>query len=177
MGTERTLFIIKPDGYILGPRFREEVRVRIRNAGLKIIQEKELLLPHDKCARHYQKDEAWYLKYGTQILEDRKARRLELTRTAIGYGKEIVEKIVAFMTSGTCILMVIEGEDAIQIVRKLVGTTDPHFARIETIRHDFSSDSFAQSIHEGRVIHNLVHCSDGIDSAKFEIELWSEEML
>jgi nucleoside-diphosphate kinase len=77
-------------------------------------------------------------------------------------GRVFFNDVVAFMMSGPIIAMVLEGDDAIERVRTINGKTDPKEAAAGTIRGDFGQD----------IRHNLVHGSDGLESAKREINLW-----
>jgi nucleoside-diphosphate kinase len=73
--------------------------------------------------------------------------------------KPYFPKIVAYMTDGPVLAMVIEGIDAVRQVRNLCGATDPQFAAPGTIRGD----------HSCTIDYNLIHASDSIDSADVEI--------
>ena len=72
------------------------------------------------------------------------------------------EKLINFITSGKVVVMIIEGERAISVVRKMIGKTDPLEAEVGTIRGDFGYST----------PDNLVHASDSEDSAKREINLF-----
>ncbi len=73
--------------------------------------------------------------------------------------KPYFPKIVAYMTDGPVLALVIEGIDAVRQVRNLCGATDPQFAAPGTIRWD----------HSCTIDYNLIHASDSIDSADIEI--------
>jgi len=77
-------------------------------------------------------------------------------------GKDFFEKLINFITSGRVVAMVIEGEEAISVVRKMVGKTNPLEADMGTIRGDFGYST----------PDNLVHASDSRESARREIELF-----
>lgn len=80
-------------------------------------------------------------------------------------GKDFYEPLISFITSGSIVAMVLEAENAIPIVRKIVGATSPLEAITGTIRGDYSLD----------VRQNLVHASDSEESARREIELFFDE--
>jgi nucleoside-diphosphate kinase len=80
-------------------------------------------------------------------------------------GKPFYGPLVEFITSGPVVVAVIEGTDAINAVRKTMGATNPALAEPGTIRADFA-------IEIGR---NLVHGSDGADTAAYEIPLFFTE--
>ncbi|MBN2446613.1 MAG: nucleoside-diphosphate kinase [Phycisphaerae bacterium] len=81
---------------------------------------------------------------------------------AVHHGKPFYESLVNFMTSGPVVLAVLEGPGAIGVVRKLLGATNGREAEPGTIRGDFGLDQQ----------YNLVHASDGPDTARTEIELF-----
>jgi nucleoside-diphosphate kinase len=76
------------------------------------------------------------------------------------------------MTSGPVIAMVVEGIQAVDMVRKLAGHTLPFKADVGTIRGDYSVDSPAVANVEMRAIHNLIHASEIASEAEAEIKLW-----
>jgi nucleoside-diphosphate kinase len=76
------------------------------------------------------------------------------------------------MQSGPVVAMVVEGLQAIDMVRKLAGPTLPFKAEMGTIRGDFSVDSPVVANVEGRSIHNLFHASENPEEAEHEIKLW-----
>ncbi len=84
---------------------------------------------------------------------------------AIHKGKPFYEGLVQFITSGPVVAAVIEGKDAINIVRKTLGATSPANAEPGTIRADFGLE----------IGRNLVHGSDGPDTAAYEIPLFFAE--
>jgi nucleoside-diphosphate kinase len=84
---------------------------------------------------------------------------------AVHEGKPFYEPLVAYITSGPVAVMILEGKDAIQVARRTMGATNPAQADPGTIRADFS-------IEVGR---NLVHGSDGPETATFEVALFFSE--
>jgi len=84
---------------------------------------------------------------------------------AVHEGKPFYEPLVAYITSGPVVVMALEGKDAIAIARRTMGATNPAEALPGTIRADFG-------IEIGR---NLVHGSDGPETAAFELDLFFEE--
>src|ERR1041385_4120312 len=93
------------------------------------------------------------LKVGKKLAED---------HYAVHKGKPFYDGLVAYVQSGPVLALIVEGEDAIAGCRRLMGATDPRKGAPGEIRFDF-----AQEI--GR---NLIHGSDGADTAKTEIALW-----
>ncbi len=74
-------------------------------------------------------------------------------------GKPFFESVTDFMSSGPCVVMVLEGEDSISRYRKLMGATDYRKAEEGTIRRDFATD----------IEKNVVHGSDSVETARYEI--------
>ncbi len=129
MSVERTLVIVKPDAIAKG--VAGEIISRFEKAGLRILAAKMVFLTKEQAAEFYivHKDRPFY------------------------------SSLCTFMTSGSCLPMVLEGEDAIARVRELMGATDPAKAEPGTIRREFASSIEA----------NAVHGSDSPASAAFEI--------
>ena len=127
---ERTLSIIKPDG--VEKNIIGKIYSRFEKAGLKIVEAKMLHLSREKAEGFY----------------------------AVHKERPFFNDLVDYMTSGPVMVQVLEGEDAININRKLMGATNPEDAEEGTIRKDF-----AESIER-----NAVHGSDGPDTAAVEIE-------
>lgn len=173
MKKEKTFVIIKPDG--VQRSMMGEIVKRIERVGLKFVAMKLLLPTAEQGWEHYNKDEKWFLEKGERILNDRKEKGLSIDKDAIGYGKEIVEHNVNFMKSGPVLAMVIEGNQAVGIVKKLVGGTEPLTCDVGTIRGDLTVDSYLLAGIDGRAVRNLIHCSDAVESAQREIKIWFNE--
>ncbi len=167
---ERTLVILKPD--TVQRSLMGEVITRFERAGLKFTAIKMLVPTEQQLMTHYNKDEAWFLKKGNRIVEDLKTHGLPVTKEPIEYGKEIITTIVKFMTAAPVVAMILEGNQAVAVVTKLVGTTEPSTADVGTIRGDYTLDSYGHSSFENRAVRNLVHCSESPEEAEREIEVW-----
>ncbi|MEN9413518.1 MAG: hypothetical protein RLZZ342_605 [Candidatus Parcubacteria bacterium] len=174
---ERTFVIVKPDGVqrsLVG-----EIIKRYERTGLKLIGMKFWLADEATFWKHYNKDDAWFLKKGTKIVEDKKAAGLPVDKEPIEYGKDIIRQLVKFMTAGPVLMMVWEGNQAVAVVTKITGTTEPSSSDVGTIRGDFTVDSYGISAVDDRAVRNLIHCSDAPSEAEREIALWfkPEELL
>jgi nucleoside-diphosphate kinase len=170
---ERTLVIIKPDAVqrsLIG-----EVIRRIERTGLKFVGFKFVVPTEEQCWKHYAKDDEWFLAKGVRIVEDRKAQGLPLEKDVMEYGKDIIVANVKFFTAGPVLAMVVEGNQASSIVKKLVGGTEPTTSDVGTLRGDFTVDSYALASVDGRAVRNLVHCSDNAEEAEHEIALWFDK--
>ena len=135
MAIERTLSIVKPDGLEKG--VVGKIIARFEEAGLKPI-----------AAR-------------MQHLSQREAEGFYAVHKARPFFKDLV----AFMTSGPVLLMVLEAEDAVARNREIMGATNPANAAPGTIRKDFATD----------VEKNTVHGSDSVDNAKMEVAYFFRE--
>lgn len=167
---ERTFVIIKPDG--IQRSLVGEIIGRFERTGLKIVSMKFGMAEEKKFWDHYNKDDAWFLKKGTNIVNDRTTAGLPVEKEALEYGKDIIRALVKFMTAGPVVMMVIEGNQAVGVVKKLVGGTEPATSDVGTIRGDLTSDSYAISAVDDRAVRNLIHCSDAVEEAQREIALW-----
>ena len=80
-------------------------------------------------------------------------------------GNGFFPKLIVFITSGPLVAMVVEGENAVEIVRSIMGATDPLDAALGTVRGDFAVS----------IGPNLIHGSDSLESADYEIGLFFSE--
>lgn len=171
--TQRTFVIIKPDGVQRG--LVGEIIKRFERTGLKLSALKLTVLDSDRIWKHYNKDDAWFIKKGTKIAEDRAAAGLSSEKDPLEYGKDIIRALERFMTSGPVVMMVWEGNEAVNVVKKIVGETEPATSDVGTIRGDLTIDSYNIAAIDDRAVRNLIHCSDEPDNAEFEIGLWFKE--
>lgn len=170
MAIERTLVIIKPDGVQRG--LVGNILSRLERTGLKFTAFKFLVPQEEQCWKHYNKDEAWFLNKGNRIIEDRKGHGLPIEKDPVDYGKDIILSNVNFFTSGPVLALVIEGNQAVAVVKKIVGGTEPTTSDVGTIRGDLTIDSYELSSVDNRAVRNLIHCSDSPQEADREIPLW-----
>ena len=129
---ERSLVLVKPDA--IQRALAGQIISRLERKGLKIIAVKMLHMDRNLARRHY----------------------------AIHQGKAFFDDLVSFITSSPLIAIVFQGENAVQIIRQMMGETNPAKAPSGTIRGDFGID----------VGHNLVHGSDSPENASKEIDLF-----
>lgn len=169
---ERTFVIIKPDAVqrsLIG-----EIIKRLERTGLKLVATKMIKADKDKLLTHYGKNDEWYLAKGTsrkRFLTEAGAS-IDQNRAEIEFGKDIINDIVRFMQSSPVVAMVWEGNQAVNVVKKLVGGTDPTVSDVGTIRGDFQIDSYFSADSEQRGLRNLLHCSDKVEEALREISIW-----
>lgn len=171
---ERTFVILKPDAIQRG--LVGEIIQRFERIGLKIVGMKMHMADEAKLWDHYSKDDAWFLKKGERIVENKKALGHNVDREPIEYGKDIIRAVVNYMRAGPVITMVIEGNNAAAIVKRLVGGTEPATADTGTIRGNFSLDSYNLcDVDNSRGMRNLIHCTDPADgegAQDREIGIW-----
>src|SRR3989338_6635304 len=143
---ERTLVLLKPDAVQRCVSGR--VISRFEDAGMKIIGMKMVWVDKKFALKHYTE---------------------ELAKRA---GAHVREMIAEFLTTGPVIAMVLEGVNAIENTRKLVGSTEPRAAAPGTIRGDFSHMSYGYADVKKVPVKNLVHASSSKQDAAAEIKLW-----
>jgi nucleoside-diphosphate kinase len=170
---ERTFVIIKPDG--VQRNMMGEIISRIERTGLKFTAMRFLVPTENQCWTHYNKDDVWFESKGAKILKQREDNKLPIEKSALEYGKDIIGQLVNFMTSGPVLACVIEGNQAVGIVTKLVGGTEPLTSDVGTIRGDLTLDSYDLAGLDGRAVRNLIHCSDKPQEAEREIKIWFSE--
>lgn len=129
---EKTLVIIKPDGVKRG--LIGEIISRYERKGFKILDAKLIRADRKTLEEHYAEHK----------------------------GKDYFEKLVGYMMEGPVMVMIIEGEDVIEIIRNMNGHKDPKKALPGTIRGDYANS----------VTKNIVHASDSIEAAEREINIW-----
>lgn|SRR5690606_6475799 len=170
---EHTYVMVKPDGVqrsLVG-----DIIKRIERTGLKLVALKMLVPTREQSAEHYGKDDAWCEKVGNRTIEGIKEAGGEPKKTALEYGREVLDGLYDFLTSGPVVAMVWEGNQAVGIVKKIVGGTEPLTSDVGTIRGDLTVDSYEISNIDGRAVRNLVHCSDEKEEALREISIWFED--
>jgi nucleoside-diphosphate kinase len=137
MALERTLAIIKPDA--VAKDFIGKILALIEDSGLRIIAAKMVHLPVDEAGELYAEHE----------------------------GRPFYNPLLKFMTSGPVMVQILEGEDAIQVLRKIMGATVPKEAEPGTIRNLYAEHEF-----NGKVLENAIHGSDSAKSAQREIDFF-----
>ncbi len=171
---ERTFVILKPDAIQRG--LVGEIIKRFERIGLKIVAMKMHMVDEKTLWAHYNKDDAWYLKKGERIAENKKSLGHTIDKEPIEYGKDIIRAMVHYMCAGPVVSLVIEGNNSQAVVKRLVGGTEPATADSGTIRGDFAIDSYMLCDTDGsRGMRNLIHCTDPADGEGAydrEVALW-----
>ncbi|MBU0976360.1 MAG: nucleoside-diphosphate kinase [Patescibacteria group bacterium] len=175
MKTERTLVVIKHDAVMRG--LMGEVIQRLERVGLKLIALEFLAATQDMGDKHYASSEDNLKRFGNNTLTMCKEQGIDPvkkygTKDPLEMGKIIKQWNVELITRGPVLAMVWEGPDAVNIVRKLAGPTNPQIAPPGTIRGDYSWDNFEVANDELRSVYNVLHASGNAKEAELEIKLW-----
>lgn len=139
---EQTLVLIKPDG--VERALAGRIISRFEDAGLKIVAMKMVRVDSDFSKKHYEE-------------------HIE---------KPFYAGLENFITSGPVLAITLEGVHAIELVRKMVGGTEPKGSAPGTIRGDFAHHSYAFADEKGMAIKNLIHASATKEDAEKEVSLW-----
>ncbi len=162
--------MIKPDG--VQRSLMGNIISRFERTGLKLVAMKFFLTGEERLWTHYSKNEAWYQAKGEKTIKNREAAGMPIEKSAIEYGKDIIRALVTFMSSGPVVAMIWEGNQAVNIVKKIVGDTQPATSDVGTIRGDLTLDSYELANISERAVRNLIHCSDMPEEAEREISIW-----
>jgi nucleoside-diphosphate kinase len=169
---EKTLILLKHDSVSRG--LIGKIITRFEETGLKIIAIKMVWPDENLAKNHYFLDEQW----AQNVFDKTKAgyekdNKKFPYKDAMELGKQIQAWNMNFLREGPVVAIVIEGPHAIEIVRKMVGSTEPKSSPPGTIRGDFAMiESYAVADKQARVLRNLIHASDSTQSAEREIALW-----
>jgi len=169
--TERTLVVIKPDGVqrsLVG-----EIIGRFERVGLKMVAAKMCVPTAEHVEKHYTLDPEWRRITGEKRVKAarEKGEKLE-TEDPYEITAKILQVLIKYMTSGPVVAMVWQGAHATELVRKLVGGTEPRSSDVGTIRGDFVLDSYVMADTDSRAIRNLIHASGTAKESETEIKHW-----
>ena len=167
---EKTLVLIKPDGVeraLIG-----KVTTKFEDAGLKVVAMKMLLPGKDLGDMHYIPDKQWMENVGNKTLSTFKEKGIETKETAMQIGQRVHGYLTSYLTSGPVVAMVVEGNEAIFVVRKLVGATESRKADPSSIRGQYSTDSYDMADKHNRALKNVVHASEDKATSEREIAVW-----
>jgi nucleoside-diphosphate kinase len=170
---EKTFVLLKPDA--IQRTLTGEIIRRIERTGLKLVAMKIVLATREQAVKHYNKDDKWCEEKGTRTVKNFETTGKKAEKSAIEYGRDIVNGLADFMTCGPVVIMVWQGNAAVGIVKKLVGGTEPLTSDVGTIRGDMTIDSYDIANVDSRAVRNLIHCSDAPDEAEREIKIWFQE--
>jgi nucleoside-diphosphate kinase len=140
----RTLTIIKPDG--VNKKLVGECLKRFESAGLEIEY-----LKVTKLTKNFMKKFYKHLK--------------------VKLNKKLFTAIINYLSSGKVVICILEGENAVEKVKKIVGVTNPKKAAKGTIRNDFATDDMVIRVKQNKAVRNIVHASGSPKEALEEIKL------
>ncbi len=146
---EQTLVLLKPD--VIDRGLIGEILQRFERVGLKLAGMKMLLPTAEHASNHYTED------------------------LAIRRGEHVRNLMIDMLVSGPVVAMVLEGVESVELVRKMIGSTEPKSALPGTIRGDYSHVSFGHTDKHNSKLYNLVHASSSVEEAKQEISVWFDE--
>ena len=146
---ERSLVLLKPDAVDRG--LVGEITARFERVGLKIAGLKMVWPKKEHAAKHY--------------TEDLAQRR----------GQHVRDLMIEMLTSGPIVAIALEGVEAVEQVRKMIGATEPKAAAPGTIRGDFAHVSFKHADNKKMGVYNLVHASGSPEEAVQEVAVWFNE--
>ncbi|MGC9031577.1 MAG: nucleoside-diphosphate kinase [Minisyncoccia bacterium] len=172
---EKTLVLIKPDGVKRG--LIGEIISRIERRGLKIIGLEMFQATREQINEHYPKDENWIKRLGEKTLKNYQEYGFNAlqelgTEDPLEIGKLVRGWLIDYLTSGPMIKIAVQGIHAVNMVRKLVGSSLPSQAEMGTIRGDFSVDDATAANKDKRAVHNIIHASETPEEAEHELHFW-----
>jgi len=171
---EQTLVLVKGDGVQRG--LIGEIINRFERIGLKIKAMKMVWADKNLVNKHYDPNNtAWLEDVGKKALKGYAKKGIKVDKTPLEIGQHVQQNLVKYFSAGPVIAIVLQGAHAVEVARKLVGSTDPLSATPGTIRGDFALDSYHMSDSDDRSIRNLIHASGTAEEAKKEIEIWFDE--
>ena len=145
---ERSLVLLKPDCVQRGVMGR--IISRFEDAGMKIVGAKMVWMDEEFGKKHY-----------FDVAERR--------------GEKVLQVLLGFMTEGPVMALCVEGVNAVESIRKMVGATEPKAALPGTIRGDFAHVSYGYADEKGIGVKNLIHASGNVEEAKAEVALWFKD--
>lgn len=143
---QRTLVLLKPDALDRG--IVGEIVTRFERVGARIVGLKMLVSEKDTAMQHYTDD---------------------ITRRR---GEAVRNLLIEMLTSGPIVAMCIEGVGIVEVVRKMVGETEPRKAAPGTIRGDYSHVSYEHADEKQIAVFNLIHASANPEEAATEVAVW-----
>jgi nucleoside-diphosphate kinase len=167
---ERTLVLVKPDGVqraLIG-----KVISRLEDVGLKAIAIKMVKPNKELVGNHYIADQKWFEDTGNRTLQTYRERGIEPKETAVEIATRIRNYLIESLSNKPVVAIVFEGNEAISITRKIVGSTEPRKADPSTIRGSLSADSYELADKRKEPVKNIVHASEDRKTADREIAVW-----
>ena len=175
---QRTVVLVKPDGVKRG--LVGQIISRFENVGFKIVALKMVWVNREHVGKHYKDEREYLTRVGQRTLDDYQNFGLDPneslgSKDPYEIGKMVRNANMDALSSGPLVAMLLEGIEAVSIVRKMVGDTNTSKALPGTIRGDFSADTPILASMQKRPIRTIVHASGNLEEAVFEEKLWFKE--
>ncbi len=146
---ERSLVLLKPDAIERG--IVGEIITRLERVGAKMVGMKLLVSPKDTAEKHY-----------TEELAERR-------------GEHVRNMMIEMITSGPVLAMAVEGIEIVEVIRKMIGATEPKSAAPGTIRGDYAHVSYRHADTAKIGVFNLIHASATPEEAEVELGVWFKD--
>ncbi len=143
---EKSLVLLKPDALDRG--IVGEIIQRFERAGIKIVGLKMVVANEETAKKHYTED------------------------LAVRRGQAVRDLMINMISSGPIIALALEGIEVVEVVRKMVGATEPKSAAPGTIRGDFAHVSFKHADEHKMGVFNLIHASGSKEEGEAEVAVW-----
>ncbi len=171
---ERTLVLIKPDGVqrsLIG-----QIVQRYEQTGLKLVGLKFFIPSPELVKKHYLVVDTWLESVGQKAKEAYLKKGLKPPfKDSKKCGQQVLKRLEKYLSSGPMVVMIWQGNEAVGIVRKITGGTEPLISDVGTIRGDLTIDSYQLADTDDRAVRNLIHASATPAEAKKEIKVWFRE--
>jgi nucleoside-diphosphate kinase len=167
---EKALVLVKPDGVkraLIG-----RVITKFEEAGLKVVAIKMLKPTAELTGEHYAADDAWLKSVGEKNIKSNIEKGIKVKETAMEIGNRVRKLLMSSISDEPIVAIVIEGNAANEVARKLAGATEPRKADASSIRGAFGCDSYESADLGTRPLRNVVHVSESKEAAEREIKIW-----
>ncbi len=168
--SEKALVLIKPDGVqraLIG-----RVIERFETAGLKVIGIKMVQPTAKQTGEHYAEDKGWLMSVGKKLKASNKEKGIPTKETELQIGMRVRALLMKELSKSPVVAIVLEGNAANDVARKIAGATEPRKADPSTIRGSFSTDTYGAADAAKRPVRNIVHVSETAKAADREIRVW-----
>jgi len=175
---KKTVVLIKPDG--VQRRLVGEILARFEKIGFKILAMKMIWVSKGHVAKHYKNEREYLTGIGKRTLADYEKFGFDAneslgTKDPYKIGQKVRHWNMEALSESPLVAILFEGINAIEIARKMVGSTNVTEAAPGSIRGDYSADTPVLATLQNRPIRTIVHASGNEEEAEFERKLWFKE--
>ena len=171
---ERTLVLIKPDGVqrsLIG-----QIVQRYEQTGLRLVGLKFFIPSPELVKKHYLVVDTWLESVGQKAKAAYLKKGLKPPfKNPKKCGQQVLKRLEKYLSSGPIVAMIWQGNEAVGIIRKITGGTEPLISDVGTIRGDLTIDSYQLADTDDRAVRNLIHASASPEEAEKEIKVWFKE--